>query len=255
VVDFALWELECSGLVYASTDEDGVTVYSVAPLAESPTAELVRTRGWEGGYVNNLKSYIRLQSVRPPQSPLVRDLLGLEPRKVHFYSDEEKTELICRIDRALQRCPDKFHTKLKWLKAECERHLNHPMSADDIYRECAEEVLREGPITEDDGTKVKLLIEAATIAKARAQTEPQLRRAISYLTAIAHTEVAPLRVFGMLAEYYAILGDRAKYEEYLNKAMEYRNSHTDIRDSHLDALDEALERAKSQFERRRAQTR
>jgi hypothetical protein len=44
-VEAGLWELECSGLVYSATDEDGVTAYTIAPLGEKPAAELARKQG------------------------------------------------------------------------------------------------------------------------------------------------------------------------------------------------------------------
>ncbi len=250
-VEQSLWELECSGMVQSVTDEDGVTTYAVAPMAERPAAELARNRGWEGEYVQNLRQYVRLHRDAPPESPLIRDLVNLETRRIQFYTREEKLELVARIDRALPRCPDKYKRKLKWLKAECHRHLDLPVSADDLYRECAESILAEGTLKSTEVEKIRILIEAATVAKARAQTEPQIRRAISYLHALEHTEFAHLRVLGTLTEYYAILDDRKNYEKYLRYVTSYRDSSGYISDSHLDALEEALERARSYFERRR----
>jgi hypothetical protein len=251
-VEQSSWELECSGMIHSVTDEDGITTYSVAPMAERPAAELARNRGWEGEYVQNLRLYVRLHRDAPPESPLVRDLVNQETRRIQFYTREEKQELVARIDRALPRCPDKYKTKLNWLKAECHRHLDSPVSADDLYRDCADSILAQGPIRNTDVEKIRILMEAATVAKARAQTEPQIRRAISYLHALEHTEFAHLRVLGTLTEYYAILGDRANYEKYLRYVTSYRESSSYISGSHRDALDEALERARSYFERRRA---
>jgi hypothetical protein len=250
IVDSSLWELECSGLLYATTDEDGITTYSVPPLAQRPAAELARRNGWEGDYVRNLQSYVRQHRDAPPESPLVRDLLKLEPRRIQYYSSEERTELIARIDRALPRCPENYALKLKVLKAECERHSGMPVSADDLYKECADTVMARGSVPADDVESVRILLEAATVAKARAQTEPQIRRAISYLEEIQDSDVAPLRVLGTLTEMYAIIGDRQNYEKYSAAVEQYRTSHEDIRDSHLDALEEALERARTTIERR-----
>jgi hypothetical protein len=251
IVELGLWELECSGMVYALTDQDGFVTYSVAPLAERPAAELARKNGWEAGYVQNLRSYVRLHRDAPPDSPLVRDLLNLEPRNIQDYTREEKEELIARIDRALPRCPDKYISKLKWLKAECHRRLDSLVSADELYRECAEMILKQGPVDTKDVDKVRILLEAATVAKARVQTDQQIRRAISYLEAIQETDRAPLIVLGTLTELYSILGDRTNYEKYLQRVTGYRDSQPYIRETHLFALDEALERAKGHFDRRR----
>lgn len=250
VVELGLWELECSGMVYAITDQDGFLTYSVAPLAERPAAELARNNGWEAGYVQNLRSYVRLHRDAPPDSPLVRDLLKLQPRSIQDYTREEKQELIARIDRALPRCPEKYIPKLISLKAECHRHLDSLVSADELYRECAEMILRQGPVDPKDIEKARILLEAATVAKARVQTDQQILRAVSYLEAIRDNEIAPLRVLGTLTELYAILDDRANYEKYLSRVTSYRESQPYIRDTHLIALDEALERAKGHFERR-----
>jgi hypothetical protein len=257
VVEYSLWELECSGMVYAVTDENGLTTYAVAPLAQRPTAELSQNRRWEGEFVHNLSAYVKRRRDDPPDSPLVRDLLSLEPRRIQDYTAEEKQELIARIERAMHRCPDKYKLKLMWLNAECLRHLDSPISADEAYEECAKCVLEQG-VEPKPIDSIRILLEAATVAKIRAQTEPQLKRAISYLKTIEGNLAFPARVLGTLTELYALLGDRVNYEEYLRRVTTYRDSHDDLRDSHLEALDEALERAKhhlDRIERARGQSR
>jgi hypothetical protein len=249
VVEHSLWELECSGMVYGVTDENGLTTFSVAPLAERPTAELSQKQRWEGEFVHNLSSYVKLRRDSPPDSPLVRDLLRLDPRRIQDYTPEEKQELVARIERALPRCPEKFKLKLMWLKAECHRHMESPVSADNVYEECAKMVLAQGPVGLRSFDNIRILLEAATVAKIRAQTEPQLRRALSYLKVIEADSSFPLRVLGTSTELHALLGDRANYEAYLKRVTNYRESHGDLRDSHLDALDDALERAKGHLER------
>jgi hypothetical protein len=249
VVEFSLWELECSGMVYAATDENGTTTYTVAPLAQRPTAELANRQRWEGEFVHNLSSYVRLHRDAPPDSPLVRDLLSLEPRRIQDYTTDERTELIARINRALPRCSDEYKLKLMWLKAECHRHLNSPVSADDAYEECARMVFAKEPTGVRDRNSIRILLEAATVAKARAQTEPQLRRAVSYLEAIRDSDAYPLRVLGTLTEFFALLGDRTNYEKYLQRVTAYREAHTDLLGSHLDALSDALSRARGHIER------
>jgi hypothetical protein len=250
ILDGCLWELECSGLLYATTDENGVTTYSVPPLAQKPAADLARHKGWETNYVYNLQAYVRQHLYATPESSLVRDLLKLEPRRIQYYSNEERKELMVRIDRALLKCPERFALKLKVLKAECERHLDMPVSADDLYRECAEIVLAKGPVPNGDVERAKILLEAATVAKARSQSDLQIKRAVLYLEAILHTYFAPLRVLGMLAEMYGMLGDRQSYERYRELIDEYRESHEDVRDYHLDAVEEALARAETALERK-----
>lgn len=248
-IERSLWELECSGMAFAITDEDGMTTYSVAPMVEGPVSELARKNGWEGSYVQNLRSYVRQQR-DVPDSPLVRTLLKLDPRRIQDYTREEKLEIISRVDRALPRCPDKYALRLKQLKAESFRHLDSLVSADDMYKECAEAVLAEGTTGKMDLDKVRILLEAATVAKVRALTPPQLQRAIRYLEAIRETDSYPLRVFGMLAEMSAFIGDEVKHDEYRRRAVEYCQSHPEVPDHYVASLDEALTRAKSHLDRR-----
>lgn len=252
VVERSLWELECSGMVNVTTDEEGVTTVSVAPMVERPAAELARKNGWESEYVHNLRAFVESQRTAPTDSPLIRDLVDMRAGHIQDYTTSQMQELIARVDRALPRCPDQYRVKLMSLKAECHRHLGEPVSADDLYRECADSILRQGKVKNSEVDKIRILLEAATVAKARAQTEAQIRRAISYLTAIEHTDFAHLRVLGMLTEYYAILRDRANYEKYLRFVTSYRDTSARIRDLHKDQLDEALARAKSYFQRSRA---
>lgn len=242
-VERSLWELECAGLLQTATDEEGTTSYSITPMAQNPTAELMRISGWENELVLNLRNYTSQGQSGVPRSPLIRDLISMESHKVKFYSRDEKQELIARIDRALLGCPDAFVTKLKWLKAECYRHLDSPISADDLYKECADRVLSEGIVKSTEIDKIRILMEAATVARTRAQTEQQILRAIKYLRAVEHTAFAHLRVLGTLTEFYALLGDKANYERYLRFVNSYKDSSESIPDSQLDALEEALERA------------
>jgi hypothetical protein len=157
-VETGLWELECSGLVYAGTDEDGVTTYTVAPLAEKPASELARKQGWEGEYVANLRSFVRQQAVNPPESPLVRDLLKIEPPRIQDYTREEITELDTRIERALTKASQTHTVKLRWLQAECERHLENLVTADDLYRQCADAVVpgEQSLVTQSERARILL---------------------------------------------------------------------------------------------------
>ncbi|MGB9404318.1 MAG: RNA-binding domain-containing protein [Candidatus Acidiferrales bacterium] len=246
-----LWELECSGMIYAATGENGRTTFSVAPLAQNPAAELSLKYRWEGDFVHNLSAYQRSHSEVPPDSPLLRQLVALEPRKVQDYTTEQKDGLIARIDRALPRCPEKFRLKLKWLKAECLRHLESLVSADGLYEECAETILAQGPPRSEDRENARLLLEAATVAKARSQTETHLRRAASYLEAIQDFDVGTPRVLGMLTEIYALLGDAASYAKFRERALSYHQANKELPALLLDPLDDALERARAHMQRRR----
>jgi hypothetical protein len=73
---------------------------------------------------------------------------------------------------------------------------------------------------------------------------------VSYLEAIQHTDYAPQRVLGTLAEMYLVIRDQAGYEEYRQKAHDYVESHASLAEPHLDALEEALDRAKNHLDRR-----
>jgi hypothetical protein len=250
IVERSLWDLECAGLVFAGTDDDGLTIYSVAPLAERPGADLARANGWEADYVQNLRSFVRLHQDAPPDSSLLRDLLGMEPRRIQDYTDDEKRELELRIDRAMNQCPDRYKLKLFWLKAECQRHLGSLVTADKHYKEACDLILRDGKISSSDVEKIRILIEAATVAKS-VPTPSQLKRAVSYLQAVEETDVAPLRVLGMMTEIFALMGDKNKYGEYLSRVTKYRDAHSaELSDSILHALDDALGRAKAHLDRR-----
>jgi hypothetical protein len=251
-VETGLWELECSGLVCAGTDEDGVTTYTVAPLAEKPASELARNRGWEVEYVQNLRSFVRKQGDSPPESPLVRDLLKIEPRRIQDYTREEMSELDKRIERALPKASQRHALKLKWLRAECERHLENLVTADDFYRQCADAVMPREQLLVTESERARILLEAATVAKMRAQTDPQLRRAIQYLEAIHDTEFSPMRVIGMLTEFYAMLGDVTNYQHYASRAEKCDQDNPYERS---DNLHDALMRAKAHLERRMSRTR
>jgi hypothetical protein len=86
----------------------------------------------------------------------------------------------------------------------------------------------------------------------RAQTDPQLRRAIQYLQAIHDTEFSPMRIIGMSTEFYAMLGDMANYHDYERRAKKYEEDNPYER---LDNLHDALARAKTHIERRISRTR
>lgn len=152
----------------------------------------------------------------------------------------------------MPKASERHAVKLKWLRAECERHLENLVTADDLYRACADSVVQAQQSLVTDPERARILLEAATVAKMRAQTEPQLRRAIQYLEAIHDTEFSPMRVLGMLTEFYAMLGDAAKYQHYESMAEKYEQENPYER---FDSLHDALERARAHLERRSGRTR
>jgi hypothetical protein len=137
-----------------------------------------------------------------------------------------------------------YRVQLLALAAECERHSNLIITADDHYKEAAELILAgPRPISQKYS---KILLEAATVAKFRSQTEPQLRRAIKYLEAITDVEFAPLRILGMLVEFSARVGDENSYRHYRERVQARREDNTGrFSVNQLHALDEALDRADS----------
>jgi len=161
---------------------------------------------------------------------------------------EEVAAFERRVDRALPRCPAQLKVTLTALKAECQRHCGNLISADELYEKCAEEILRAGT-AKDNERHAKILLEAATVAKFRSPSGPQIKRAIGYLETIQETHFAPLRVLGTLAELHAMLGNRMEYEKYRKRVHHLRDSHPGrFSPSQLSALDEALERAKACLE-------
>jgi len=174
----------------------------------------------------------------------------MEPRRIQDYTADEKRELDIRIDRAMKQCPERYKLKLLWLKADCQRHLGSLVTADKHYKEAADLILQGGTIDSGDVEKIRILIEAATVAKS-VPTESQLKRAISYLRAVEETDVAPLRVLGMMTEIFALLGEKNRYEEYLSRVTRYRDAHSaELSRSILEALEDALDRAKTHLDRR-----
>jgi hypothetical protein len=242
----ALWDLECSGLIVAGTNEEGLTTYALTQLALGPVEDLVRKESWEGDYVKNLRSFVRQHFGQPSESPLLLSLVKIEPREIQAYTKDEKLDLIARIGRVTGKVSGQHAVRLKWLQAECHRHLGNIISSDDIYHEIADSVVPpdQGAVSATD--RVRLLLEAATVAKTRVQTPVQLSRAARYLGPIESIDSARARALGMLTEIYAMLGDRLEYERYVKRVEAYK-SEDPYED--LAALDLALVRARSAMER------
>jgi hypothetical protein len=246
LVEPALWELECAGLIMTGTREDGKTIYAVAQLARTPVADLIRKERWEPEYVQNLRGYVKQQNDHEGESQLARDLLAIQPREIQDYTRDQQVELEQRIDRVLERVPIDSKVRLKWLRAECQRHQGNLLTADGLYREIAEAVLPQNKTLVNSTDRARLLLEAATTAKMSSQAPAQLNRAISYLTPIENLPVVKARALGMLTEMYALLGRRPAYEGYCRRVEQYirQNPFQD-----KGPLEAALARARAVIER------
>lgn len=245
-VEQALYDLECSGLVSVySTDPPGDFVYQLSPLANAPAAGLARKEGWEREYVQNLRTMTRAIAREQPLDPLVSELMVYPLSRIKPLIPAERADLQARVRRSLARCPEDRKYALYALEAECERHAGNPVTADDLYKKSAEQILAQGTVDGDDTKKIRILLEAATVAKARAQSPAQMTRAISYLKAIEHSNIAPQRVLGMLMEFSAILRRKEDYRAYRARAMEYVQAHADERTGgqQLQQLRDAIARA------------
>jgi hypothetical protein len=251
-LEVALDDLESAGLISVAVDDrTGLITYATLPLANEPARELARKNDWERGFSRGFKEYVQTNEESPTVDPLVRYLVQFDPSSVRSLTPDQILELKKRIDRALQR-PHAFRIALLALAAECERHSDHIITADDYYREAADLILAGRK--PHDRKSSGILLEAATVAKVRSPTEPQLRRAISYLAAITEVDFAPLRILGMLVEFSARLGDEVAYREHLDRLQKFRQNEKVgyFSISQIAALDEALARAINALNDRRA---
>jgi hypothetical protein len=171
----------------------------------------------------------------------VRYLIQFDPSLVKTLTPEQIVDLRSRIARGLERAHP-FRVSLLALAAECERHSNHIITADDHYKEAADLILAsDNPL---DQKASRILLEAATVARSRSQTETQLRRAILYLQRIPEIEIAPLRILGMLVEMFAKLGDKKAYDNYFARAKSaLENNSAKYSSEQVSNLEEALSRA------------
>jgi hypothetical protein len=248
--EYALYELETAGLSTSQiNDETGQITFNVTPLATGPAREMARKNHWESDFARGLKDFSLGRSTSKIADPLTRDLLDFDPRKLERMSQDERDNLKRRIDRAISH-PHAFKIELTSLKAECERHSGNVISADDLYRTAADEILKLTPIT--DERYQKILLEAATVAKLRSFTEPQLRRAIKYLEVVQSSSFSTLRVLGTLAELSAMVGDSEAYNQYKLRVTNLRDRERPrFSVSQISALNDALTRADDAINARR----
>lgn len=91
-----------------------------------------------------------------------------------------------------------------------------------------------------------VLIEAATVLKKSGAVAANLKKAVMYLEAIAAMAVQDLKVFAMLAEMYAKLGNRNRYEVFRDKGRCKLDTEGDsVAYRVRDAADNALTRAEA----------
>ena len=242
-IELALYEIESAGLVLVAVDSaTGQISYTTNSMADGPARELARKNDWETKFARGFRNYQSASGGAAPPDPLVRSLIDFDASRIKSLTTGEIQELESRIDRVLGR-PHPYHPQLLALKAECERHCDHTISADNLYKQAADGILNAGKTI--DYRSARILLEAATVARAAVQTDTQYKRAIAYLEAIQDIEIVPLRVFGMLIEMSARIGDSASYKRYLEKGMAIRNSERRFSEEQLEAFDEALSRATS----------
>jgi hypothetical protein len=217
-IEGILWDLECSGMLAAATDENGLTCYSVASMARRLSSEIARGKGWEKDYVQRLRRFSMNGEAIPQESPLIRDLLAIRTQSIRSMDDTDKREIVRRIERALPTAtgPDKI--RLLSRKAECERHLQQLVTADETYSKCASFLLSDLKLLPSE-ERWHILLEAATVAKTRAISRVQINKAVGYLEAAETIEPDNSRATGMLAEFYGLLGNREKVAEYTVKGQ------------------------------------
>ena len=246
----SLYELESAGLISSSVnDESGQVLFSMVPLATLAAREIARKYHWEEEFARGLRQFTASSESTPAPDPLIRDLVDFDPRMLRKMTLEEIGDLKRRVERANQR-QHTYRLELNALAAECERHSHNVITADDIYKETAEAVLASGSAAKNE-RYAKILLEAATVAKMRSQTNQQLQRAVRYLMAIQTTAFASLRVLGTLVELFALLGDKKNYEEFLRRVTTLqRKDPGRFSQAQIDALEEALGRAKEAIARR-----
>jgi hypothetical protein len=244
-LEFSLYELESAGLISQLVDDEtGRITYLSVPLAGNPARELARQNHWEEELARGLRDYQAALSPSPRPDPLIRDLLEIDPRKFKKMSADEIGDLKRRVQRANSR-PHGFKAELMVIAAECERHLGNIITADDMYREIADQLCSLPPNDITERT-AKILLEAATVAKMRSRTEQQLNRAIGYLKAVETTPYSILRVLGTLVELHALKGDKEGYKQYLRRVTNLRDREAGrFSQTQLFALEDALQRARS----------
>lgn len=245
-----LWDLECSGLVISLTEEvDGKCLYSVVPLAVSAAREMARRSHWESGFAKACLAYTKENPEQSSDDPLLSDLTRRNPRDVKHMNVEAREELKRRIERVKsKKMSIEAEVAILQLEAECYRHSENILTARDIYSQAAEKLIGSG-VPLDKGRHQDILLEAATVLKQSGPVATNLKRAVRYLEAIVSFATQDLRVFAMLAEMYAMLGNQERYAIFYAKGRKKLEAEGDLLSYWVrEAADNALNRAETMME-------
>jgi len=157
----------------------------------------------------------------PEQSsddPLLADLVRRSPREVRQMTPEEREALKVRIDRVkVKKMSPEAALALLQLEAEYYRHSGNMLTACDLYSQAADRLL-SFKLRLDRTRHQEILIEAATVLKQSGAVAANLKRAVKYLETISSITTQDLRVFAMLAEMHALLGNDERYHLFCEKA-------------------------------------
>jgi hypothetical protein len=253
VMDRALWDLECAGLVRCLTNDfNGKSSYTVVALATPAARELARKYRWEPDFARACSEYFRVNPGAATDDPLLNDLVQRNPRDVRGMSADERQELLRRISRARgKRISPEIELLIFQLEAECHRHSDNIITARDMYTEAAEKLLNSklslGAIRYQE-----ILLEAATVAKQSGTSTLNLNRAAKYLEAVKPFREQDLRVFATLAEVYALLGDDSRHKENHERARQILDEEaTQLSFTMREKAEAALLRAETTIDRRR----
>jgi hypothetical protein len=219
VLEKALWDLECAGLIRTVVDDlEGKSSYTVVLLAVSAARELARKYRWEAGFARACTKYFTINPRPSSDDPLIDDLARRNPRDVRGMGTEVRQELLRRIQRSKGKMmPLEIKLYIGQLEAECHRHSEEILTARDVYIQASEELLKSS-LGLNNIRMQEMLVEAATVVKQSGISSANLRCAAKYLEAVAPFSEQTLRVFSTLAEIYALLGQEDKYRNNRDKA-------------------------------------
>lgn len=247
VLEKDLWDLQCSGLVISLTEElDGKCLYSVVPLAVNAARELGRRNHWESAFAKACLAYTKENPEQSSDDPLLADLTRKNPREVKYMTPEAREELRRRIERVKpKKMSIASEVIVLQLEAECYRHSENILTARDKYSQAAEKLLSSG-LPLDNPRHQDILIETATVLRQSGPVATNLKRAVRYLEPISAFATQDLRVFAMLAEMYAMLGNQERYTVFYEKGRSKLEAEGDLLSFRVrEAADSALSRAET----------
>jgi hypothetical protein len=250
VLEKDLWDLQCSGLVRSVTEDvEGRCFYSVVPLAVNAARDLARRNRWESAFARACATYTRENPELSSDDPLLTDLTRRSARDVRYLSDEEREELQRRIERVKsKKMSVEAELIILQLEAECCRHSDSILTARDLYTQAAEKLLTS-KMPLDKSRYEDILLEAATVLKQSGPVAANLKKAVKYLESISSFASQDLRVFAMLAEMYAMLGNQERYQVFRERAKRKLESEGDALSFRArEQADNALTRADAMSE-------